>query len=240
MLCGVLFLRGTKGPMRRRDFVRAVIAAAAAPKLLLAQNGSAVPPPAAPVPWTLGLSGVTPIPHTQIADAVALPDVRFFTPVQMATLERLSDVLVPPFGDKPGAIQAETPAFLDFFIGSSPADRRQMYRDGLDWLDAEAQKQFSMPFAKLEATQADRILQPWMRTWMSDHPPIEAHADFINIAHADIRSATINSRAWSDAPVSPAQESTSVELYWSPIEPDIYSSKITRMISASRTGRAAP
>lgn len=226
--------------MRRRDFVRAMIAAAAAPKLLLAQAVSPAPPPAAPVPWTLGLNGATPIPSTQIEDALAQADLRFFTPAQMATLERLSDVLVPPLGDKPGAVQAETPAFLDFLIGSSPIDRRQMYRNGLDWLDAEAKKRFSVSFAQLETTQADRILQPWMRTWMSDHPPIEAHADFINIAHADIRAATVNSKAWSDTPSSPAQESTPVGLYWYPIEPDIYTNRITRMPFTSRTDRATP
>lgn len=227
--------------MRRRDFVRAVVAAVAAPKLLFAQQaGSPAPPLAAPVPWTLGLSGVTPIPNTQIADALARADLRFFTPAQMATLERLSDVLVPPLGDKPGAVQAETPAFLDFLIGSSPADRRQMYRDGLDWLDAEAKKRFSVPFAQLETTQADSILQPWMRAWMSDHPPMEAHADFINIAHADIRTATVNSKVWNDAPASPALEATPVGLYWYPIEPDIYANRITRMRSASHAGRAAP
>ena len=226
--------------MRRRDFVRAMIAAAAAPKLLLAQAVSPAPPPAAPVPWTLGLNSATPIPNTQIEDAIAQAGVRFFTPAQMATLERLSDVLVPPLGDKPGAVQAETPAFLDFLVGSSPADRRQMYQGGLDWLDAEAKKQFSTPFAQLETSQADRILQPWIRTWMPDHPPVEAHAGFINIAHADIRAATVNSKAWSDTPSSPALESTPVGLYWYPIEPDIYPNRITWMRSTSHTGRAAP
>ena len=226
--------------MRRRDFVRAMIAAAAAPKLLLAQTVSPAPPPAAPVPWTLGLNGATPIPKTQIEDALAQAGVRFFTPAQMATLERLSDVLVPPLGEKPGAVQAEAPAFLDFLIGSSPTDRGQMYRGGLDWLDAEARKQFSVPFAKLETAQADRILQPWMRTWMPDHPPMEAHADFINMAHADIRAATVNSKAWSETASTPAQESTPTGLYWYPIEPDIYPNRITWLRSTSHTGNATP
>ena len=226
--------------MQRRDFVRAMVAAAATPKmLLLAQTASSAPPLAAPVPWTLGLSGKTPLPTTQIADVVAQADLRFFTPVQMATLERLSDILVPPLGDKPGALAAGTPAFLDFFVGSSPADSRKMYQDGLDWLDAEAKRQFSMPFAQLESAQADRILQPWMRAWMTDHPPTEAHADFINIAHAEIRTATVNSKAWSDAPVSYTQGTTPVGLYWYPIEPDIYAKEPTRMRSMPRVGKPA-
>ncbi len=226
--------------MQRREFVRTMAAVMAAPRLLLAQKTpNPVPPPPAPVPWTTGLNAATPIPATQVADAVAQADLRFFTVTQMATLERLSDVLVPSLGDKPGApgykpgaLAAETPAFLDFLIGSSPAPRQQLYRGGLDWLDAEAQKQFHLPFAKLEAAQADQILKPWMRSWMSDHPPTEPHADFINLAHSEIRAATINSKAWNDAPAHRAQGTTQAGLYWYPIQPDLFAEGSGRILTS--------
>ncbi len=224
--------------MQRRDFVRVMVSAVAAPKMLLGQTANPTPPPPAPVPWTLGLNAGTPIPETQIAEAVAQTELHFFSPAQMATLGRLSDIFVPPIGGKPGAVAAETPAFLDFLIGSSPADRKQMYRSGLDWLDAEARKQFSVPFGQLETAQADRILQPWLRTWMSDHPPTEAHADFINVAHEDIRRATINSKAWSEAPASRAQEITPGGLYWYPIEPDLNAERSIRMHAIPAGGKA--
>ncbi|WP_051979743.1 gluconate 2-dehydrogenase subunit 3 family protein [Edaphobacter aggregans] len=208
--------------MRRREFVRTMVTAAAAPKLLLAQSQNPAPPPPAPVPWTVGLTPATPVPTVQVAEAVAEGELRFFTPVQMATLTRLSDVLMPPIGSKPGAVSAGVPAFLDFLVGESPADRKQMYQGGLDWLDAEAKKRYSQPFAKLDAVQADALLKPWLRTWMSDHPPLEKHADFINVAHTDIRAATVNSKPWNDAPAEGAQERTQVALYWYPIEPDPY------------------
>lgn len=208
--------------MLRRDFVRGVLAAAAAPKLLLAQQAAnPAPPPPAPVPWLLGLNEKTPIPQVDLADEVAIGELRFFTPQQMATLTRLSDVLFPPIGEKPGAVQAQTPMFLDFLIGSSPEARQQVYSGGLDWLDAQSQKQFSLPFTKLSDAQADALLKPWLRTWMSDHPPTEAHADFVNIAHDDIRTATVNSKAWFEVPESGAEPRTEDELYWSPIQPDI-------------------
>lgn len=223
--------------MRRREFVKAIVSATIVPKLLLGQQeANPAPPLPAPVPWTLGLTPTTPVPTTQIAEAVAEPDLYFFTPKQMATLSRLSDVLLPPLGTKPGAIAAETPAFLDFLIGSSPADRKQMYQGGLAWLDAEAQRQFAVPFAQLKTAQADRILQPWLRTWMSDHPPTEAHADFINIVHADIRTATINSKAWNQAEAVDAQEFRRQGLYWFPIEPDVYAERTNRMPIISRSG----
>ena len=208
--------------MLRRDFVRAVLAVGAAPKLLLSQQAaSPATPLPAPVPWQLGLNPKTPIPHVEAADQLAVAELRFFSPQQMATLTRLSDTLMPPIGEKPGAVQAQTPMFLDFLIGDSPDARKQVYSEGLDWLDAEAKKKFNMEFAKLSDAQADELLKPWLRTWMSDNPPTEKHADFINIAHDEIRTATVNSKAWFAAPEVGSEPRTSVELYWSPIERDV-------------------
>lgn len=212
--------------MRRRDFVRAVLAMGAAPKLLISQEvPKTVPPPPAPVPWLLGLTEKTPIPHVEAADLVAATAPRFFTEHQMATLSRLSDVLMPPMGEKPGALQAQTPIFLDFLIGSSPDERKQVYSKGLDWLDGESKKKFGLEFAKLNDPQAGELLKPWLRTWFMDHPPTEDHADFVNIAHDDIRTATVNSKAWSLVPEVGAEPRTEEELYWSPIQPDMQALK---------------
>lgn len=209
--------------MLRREFVRAVVSVSIAPRLLLSQQvANPAPPPPAPVPWTLGLNPKTPLPQTELVDGIAKTEQRFFTSVQMATLIRLCDVLMPPIGNKPGALQAETPLFLDFLIGSSPDVRKKAYTGGLNWLDSESQSRYGKAFAKLDDGQADAILKPWLRTWMSDHPPIESHADFVNIAHEDIRRATVNSKAWSDVPSAGAQAATEAGLYWYPIEPDIY------------------
>ena len=209
--------------MLRREFVRAVVSVSIAPRLLLSQQGvSPAPPPPAPVPWTLGLNPKTPLPQTEVVDGIAKTEQRFFTTAQMATLIRLCDVLMPPIGNKPGALQADTPLFLDFLIGSSPVARKKAYTGGLDWLDSESQSRHGKAFAKLEDDQADGILKPWLRTWMSDHPPTEPHANFVNIAHEDIRMATVNSKAWSDVPSAGAQAEPQAGLYWYPIEPDIY------------------
>jgi hypothetical protein len=209
--------------MLRRDFVLGVVSAGLAPRLLLAQqSGATQPPPPAPVPWTTGLNPKTPLPVTAVAETVAESELRFFSPAQMATLNRLSDLLLPPIGDKPGALEAETPAFLDFLIGGSPEPRRKLYTGGLEWLDGQSQKKFKMPFAKLSKADADDLLKPWLRTWMSDHPPTEAHADFINIVHDDVRTATVNSKAWAAVPSSGAEASIKIDLYWSPIEPELY------------------
>jgi len=208
--------------MLRRDFVCAVVSVSFSPRLLLSQQTNPAAPPPAPVPWILGLNPKTPLPQTEVVDGIAETQQRFFTPIQMATLVRLSDVLLPPIGNKPGAVQAETPLFLDFLISVSPSARKQMYTGGLNWLNSESQRRYGKAFSKLDDANADTILKPWLRTWMSDHPPTEPHADFINIAHEDIRTATVNSKAWSEATSEDAQAASQNGLYWYPIEPDIY------------------
>jgi hypothetical protein len=233
--------------MLRRDFVRAVVSISFAPRLLLSQQtASPVPPPAAPVPWTLGLNPKTPLPHTEAVDGITETERRFFTPLQMAALVRLCNVLMPPIGNKPGAVEAGTPLFLDFLIGASPAARGKVYAGGLDWLNAEAQKTHRKSFAELDDAQADVILKPWLRTWMADHPPTEPHADFVNIAHSDIRKATVNSKAWSEVPAVGAQVSTATGLYWAPIDPglSLSSSNCIRMpahvIAAPKASHTTP
>ena len=208
--------------MQRRDFLRSVVSVGLLPKAILAQQAATpAPPPPAPVPWTLGLNPATPLPITEAPEGIAETEARFLTAVQLSALTRLCDLLLPPFGSKPGALQAGTPLFLDFLIGSSPEMRKRVYSDGLDWLNAEAKTKYKQTFAQLNASQADALIKPWLRTWMTDHPPTEPHADFINIAHEDIRTATMNSKIWDDAGSAAGKDWVTGGLYWSPIEPDM-------------------
>lgn len=210
--------------MQRREFIRSLVSLFVAAKAASAQqrlNDPTLPPPA-PVPWTLGLNSQTPIPVTELADEVAAAQLSFFTPLQLRTLTRLSDVLLPPLNGKPGAVAAETPVFLDFLIGSSSEQRQTVYAGGLNWLEETAQAKYKTGFGQLDDAQVGELITPWLRAWMSDHPPAEVHADFINIAHDDIRAATINSKAWNDVPSVGAEQKTEEGIYWMPIEPDVY------------------
>jgi hypothetical protein len=196
-------------------------------KTALAQQPAKPPTPAAtapgPVPWMRGLMDVKPLPMTPLVpDAVAQTNSHFFSEQQMATLRHLSEILQPPYKSYPGAAQAGTPEFLDFLIGISPEDLQQMYQSGLDRLEAEAQQHFSKSFVSLDPAQADQLLRPWLRSWMSEHPPTEPYARFINLAHNDIRAATINSQPWSQAAQAAGQPTPNVDLYWYPIDPDLH------------------
>jgi hypothetical protein len=169
-----------------------------------------------------GLMEAKALPMTPLVpDAVAHTSTHFFSRTQIATLRQLSEVLLPPLKGFPGALDAGAPEFLDFLISVSPPDRQQMYVSGLDRLDAEARRDFGLPFVALSASQADELIRPWLRTWMTDHPPTEPYARFINLAHSDIRTATINSKPWSDATTADAERRTEDGLYWYPVDPDI-------------------
>jgi hypothetical protein len=207
--------------MQRRKFVRILLSVAAAPRILFGQQAKQPLPAAAPVPWFTGLNPRTPLPATEPADQVAISDLKFFNPAQMRNLERLCRVLMPAAGNKPGAIEAGTPEFLDFLLADSGPERQKLYAGGLDWLDGEAQKKYKLSFFALTDEQVDALVKPWLRTWMTDHPPTEAHADFVNVALDEIRAATVNSKAWSQTPGSPGGEWSSTDLYWGPIESDL-------------------
>lgn len=156
-----------------------------------------------------------------VPDSVATTQGHFFNDEHMATLRKLGDILLPPYDGYPGSAQAGAPEFLDFLIGVSPADRQHMYRMGLDRLDADARRNFGVAFALVNAEQADKLLHPWLRTWMNDHPPTEPYERFINLAHQDLRTATMNSQAWSIAATSSGERAPGIGLYWSPVDPDI-------------------
>jgi hypothetical protein len=225
--------------MRRRDFVKGILAASASAKALAAQQTTAAaqaspltapqsmpqqgPVAPGPVPWMRGLMEVKPLElSTLVPDSVAQIDAHFFNPQQTATLRHLCEVLMPPLKDYPGALDAGTPEFLDFLIGVSPRDRKEIYLSGLDWLEAESQRMFFTAFATTTNLRADALIRPWLRTWMTDHPPTEEHAVFVNAAHSDIRTATINSQAWSDAARAAGHKSNGLDLYWYPVDPDVH------------------
>jgi hypothetical protein len=225
--------------MRRRDFVKGILAASAAAKALAAQQAAPTAPAAAPaaqhlmppaapvapgpVPWMRGLMDAKPLEmSTLVPDAVAQTEAHFFNEQQTKTLRRLCEVLMPPLKGRPGALDTGAPEFLDFLIGVSPRDRKQMYLGGLDRLDAEARNRFGGAFAATTDAQADALLRLWLRAWMTDHPPTEPFARFINLAHSDIRMATINSQVWSEAVRAEGRAAAGVDLYWYPVDPDMH------------------
>ena len=68
-------------------------------------------------------------------DAIADPKPHLLTRSQFAALRKLADILLPANGNMPGAVTAEAPQFLDFYLSQSDAARQTLYRNGLDHLN---------------------------------------------------------------------------------------------------------
>ena len=82
----------------------------------------------------------------------------FFSPGEYATLSRLADVILPPTST-PGATAAGVPEYIDRVVALN-AEHQPLMRDGLAWLDAQAQARFSRDFQALDEAQQISILQP--------------------------------------------------------------------------------
>jgi hypothetical protein len=159
--------------MKRRSFVQALAAIPAAAPLALPQQAPPTPAPTSLNPargeQPPGRAAAEELPKLEatLPEAVGEAMPRFFTPVELGTLRKLSDILMPATASSPGAVAAQAPEFLDFLIGDSGADRKQLYRAGLDGLNAQARRQFSKAFADLDASQASALLAPLRQPWTS-------------------------------------------------------------------------
>ncbi|MDX2029327.1 MAG: gluconate 2-dehydrogenase subunit 3 family protein [Blastocatellia bacterium] len=201
--------------MKRRRFVQTLAAAPAAAlpatgELRAAQPGGAEARQARQAEDAPKLEVV-------VADAAAAGVARFFTAPQFAALRRLSEILMPPLKGMPGALEAEAPEFLDFLIGASPAERQQIYRIGLDALNAQAMRRYKKPFAEVDEAQAVALLAPLRQPW-TYNPPADPLARFLRDAKQDVRAATMNSRVYVAAGSTGGRRGGGMGQYWLPID----------------------
>lgn len=197
--------------MKRRKFIQtlAVTPAAALP---IVSESNAETPASAQRPQE-----EAPKLETASLDAAGETTPRFFSAPQLAALRKLSNIILPPLNSMPGALDAGAPEFLDFLIGKSPADRQQLYKGGLDALNAQATKRFGKAFADVTEVQAAELLAPLKQPWTYE-PPTEPFARFLREAKQDIRNATINSREYATASSSGGRRGGGVGQYWYPID----------------------
>jgi hypothetical protein len=187
------------------------IPAALVPAVIARQQAQAQAPAARPAGQPLA---------TGKRDVVGEPVASYFTQSQYAALRHLSQLCMPPLNGNPGALEARVPEFLDFLLSQSPGDRQQLYRSGLDLLNSRSTKQFSKPFAALDAKQSDAIIRPLLELvpWEFELPKDPA-ARFIAAAQNDIRIATRNSQEWAAAAVAAGRRATGAQLYFLPVDP---------------------
>jgi hypothetical protein len=201
--------------MKRRRFIQAM---AAAPAIALPIVPAApAQQPASPANPQTRPAEEMPKLEFSAHDSTGEIQTHFFTASQFATLQKLSGLLMPPIKDAPGALDAQVPQFLDFLIAESPAERQQLYRSGLDSLNAQATKRFNKSFAELDAAQAGELFTPLRQPWTYE-PPADPFSRFLRTVHQDVRTATINSQEYSAANSAAGRRASGVGQYWFKIE----------------------
>ncbi len=214
--------------MKRRGFVKALVAAPSA-TALIAQQAPAPGVPANPAPGIPQNPAQpveppgrvsTELPKIEVAvpDTAAEPMPHFFTPQQFGALRKLCAILMPPTKTAPGASEVKAPEFLDFLMSESPVDRQKTYRDGLDALNSQANREFQKAFADLDDSQADKLLATLREPWTYE-PPADPLARFLRAAKQDVRTATVNSREYSVAGAATSRRTFGGGgLYWYPLD----------------------
>lgn len=82
----------------------------------------------------------------------------FFTPGEMATLERLTEILIPADDHSPGASEALVNRFIDVMVSDNGAAAQHIWRNGLKAVDAEAERRFQESFRDCGPEQQDQIV----------------------------------------------------------------------------------
>ncbi|MBM3793548.1 MAG: gluconate 2-dehydrogenase subunit 3 family protein [Acidobacteria bacterium] len=164
--------------MKRRRLLQSLMASPAA--AAAAQAATPPPAPQAASPATEQFPAL----KVTAADAATDGVIYFFSSEQFLALTRLCEAIAPAGANRPSAVDADVPAFLDFFIGQSPAATKALYRDGLDRLVRDG--------------VAGASLSALKDSW-SCAGPADAFARFLQQAKNDILQATMNSREWAAA-----------------------------------------
>ena len=82
---------------------------------------------------------------------------RSFTPHQFATLERLTDLIIPVENGNPGALAARAADWIDL-ISSENDKLKEIYRSGFTWLDAAMKQRGATDFVSATPAQQTELL----------------------------------------------------------------------------------
>lgn len=100
----------------------------------------------------------------QVRKAGGPPRLRFFTRAQYATVDALSERLIPTDDHSPGAHAARVADFIDLFVFDSPVAIKTTWNEGLVLLDRAAREQAGKGFRQASPEQQVALL-----TAMSQH-----------------------------------------------------------------------
>jgi gluconate 2-dehydrogenase gamma chain len=106
-------------------------------------------------PW---LSDEGLLAFARLQQTKAAPSLLVLTAPQFATLEAFVEAIIPADERSPGAKEARVADYIDLLLSESDDTVKLQWIGGLAEVDEAAQTRFSVPFAKLDASQAETLL----------------------------------------------------------------------------------
>lgn len=82
----------------------------------------------------------------------------FFTPEQMETLDRLTEIVIPADDHSPGASAALVNRYIDVMVADASDGQQRAWREGLAAVDAEAERRFKRPFREVNAKKQQKVV----------------------------------------------------------------------------------
>jgi hypothetical protein len=108
------------------------------------------------VPW---LSDEGARAFVELQQSAAAPALKVLSAEQFRTLEALTEAIIPTDERSPGAKAARVPEYIDLLLSEQEDQARQQVFDGLQALDAFSQEKCQKPFAALDESQTESVLQ---------------------------------------------------------------------------------
>jgi hypothetical protein len=93
-----------------------------------------------------------------IQRAAAAPKLKVLTPAQYATVDALTEAIIPTDAHSPGARAARVADYIDLLLSESDAGTRTAWADGVAALDAASVAAHKVPFVKLQPAQVNALL----------------------------------------------------------------------------------
>jgi len=121
----------------------------------------------------------------RIQETRAAPAPAFLTPAHYATVERLTETIIPADEHSPGAREARVADYVDLLLAESDVETKRRWTAGMVALDDESRRRFQSPFSALAAMQAADLLGAISRNELAPVTPLEEF--FVTTKEAAIR-----------------------------------------------------
>ena len=103
----------------------------------------------------------------------AAPKLKALTAAQYATVEALTEAIIPTDAHSPGAKAARVADYIDLLLSESDAPLKNSWTQGLADLDAAATAKYKVPYVKLTPAQVNEFLTEISANEMAPKTPVE-------------------------------------------------------------------